>query len=81
MDDETFNEIARHNFIIRLVAGFIFGIIAAITGIILLIALMINKQTDVAIMMILLIVVGLLVSGSCGYFLFSRRKNNKKETE
>ncbi len=74
MDEDTFNEIARHNFILRLVGGFIFGIIGAIIGIVFAIYFAVNNQTDLIGMFILLIVVGVLVSALCGYFLFSKKR-------
>jgi len=70
MDEDTFNEIARHNFILRLIAGFIFGIIGAIIGIVFTIYFAVNNQGELIGMFIILIIVGLLVSALCGYFLF-----------
>ena len=74
MDEDTFNEIARHNFILRLIAGFIFGIIGAIIGIVFTIYFAVNNQGELIGMFIILIIVGLLVSALCGYFLFSKKR-------
>lgn len=76
-DNDTFAEVAKADLMLRIVLSFVFGIISVIAGIILLIVLAVNKQSDLALLMIVLIIVGLLVSGICGYFMF--KKGGKKK--
>ena len=78
-EDDTFTEVAKTDFKLRLVAGFIFGILAAIASIIFIIVSIVNKNNDMIPMFIIMVLVGLGVSASCGYFLF--RKENKEEKE
>ncbi len=78
VEDDKFTEMAKTDFKIRTVAGFIFGILAAIASIIFIIISIINKKTDFIIPLIIMVIVGLGVSASCGYFLF---RKEKKETE
>ena len=78
-EDDTFTEAAKTDFKLRLVAGFIFGILAAIASAIFIIVGIVNKKYDMIAMFIVMVLVGLGVSASCGYFLF--RKENKEEKE
>lgn len=78
-EDDTFTEVAKTDFKLRLVAGFIFGILAAIASIIFIIVGIVNKKYDMIAMFIIMVLVGLGVSASCGYFLF--RKESKEEKE
>ena len=80
VEDDTFTEVAKTDFKIRTVAGFIFGILAAIASIIFIILSIVNKNTDFIIPLIIMVIVGLGVSASCGYFLFRKgQKENKEE--
>ena len=78
-EDDTFTEVAKTDFKLRLVAGFIFGILAAIASIIFIIVSIVNKNNDMIPMFIIMILVGLGVSASCGYFLFRKDKKENKE--
>ena len=77
LDDETVNKIARHDFIIKTVAGFIFGSIAFIAGIVATIVCCVTGRPELITLFIALALVGLLVATLCGVFLFG--KNKKKE--
>ena len=79
-EDDTFTEVAKADFSLRLIAGFIFGILASIASVIFIIVGIVNKNNDMIPMFIIMILVGLGVSASCGYFLFRKgKKENKKE--
>ena len=78
-EDDTFTEVAKADFSLRLIAGFIFGILAAIVSVIFIIVGIVNKQNDMLPMFIIMILVGLGVSASCGYFLFRKGKKENKE--
>ena len=78
-EDDTFTKVAKTDFKIRLVAGFIFGILASIVSLIFIIVGIVSKKYDMIPMLIIMIIVGLGVSASCGYFIF--RKDNKEEKE
>ena len=78
-EDDTFTEVAKADFSLRLIAGFIFGILAAIASIIFIIVGIVNKNNDMLPMFIIMILVGLGVSASCGYFLFRKGKKENKE--
>ena len=78
-EDDTFTEVAKTDFKIKLVAGFIFGILASIVSLIFIIVGIVGKKHDMIPMLIIKIIVGLEVSASCGYFIF--RKENKEEKE
>ena len=80
-EDDTFAEVAKADFTVRLVAGFIFGIIAALASLIFIIVGIVNKKYDMIAMFIIMIVVGLGVSASCGYFLFRKEKKEEKEDQ
>ena len=77
VEDDTFTEVAKTDLKIRIVGGFIFGIVAALASIIFIIVSIVSKNTDFIIPLIIMILVGLGVSASCGYFLF---RKEKKET-
>ena len=77
MDDKTFTKVAKTDFTIRLVCGFIFGIIATIVGIIFLIVCIVNKQSTFVPITVAFCLTGPIVSALCGFFLF--RKDKKKE--
>ena len=76
-EDDTFTKVAKTDFKIRLVAGFIFGILASIVSLIFIIVEIVSKKYDMIPMLIIMIIVGLGVSASCGYSIF--RKDNKEE--
>ena len=78
-EDDKFTKVAKTDFKMRLVAGFIFGILASIASIIFIIVGIVSKKHDMIPMFIIMIIVGLGVSASCGYFIF--RKENKEEKE
>ncbi len=78
-EDDKFTEVAKADFKMRLVAGFIFGIIAAITSGTFIIVDILKKENNMIVMLIIMIVVGLAVSASCGYFLFRKDKKETKE--
>ena len=77
VEDDTFTEVAKTDLKIRIVGGFVFGILAALASIIFIIVSIVSKNTDFIIPLIIMILVGLGVSASCGYFLF---RKEKKET-
>ena len=79
MDDETFNKVAKHDFILRTAAGFILGILLAVGGIIAAIVCCLSKRTELVGMFISIAVVAAIVAAICGAFLF--RKKEKKENE
>ena len=74
VENDKFTEVAKTDFKIRTVAGFIFGILVAIASIIFIIVSIVSKNTDFIIPLIIMILVGLGVSASCGYFLFRKEK-------
>ena len=78
-EDDTFTEVAKANLLLRLIVGFIFGILVAIAGVIIIIVDILKKENDMIVMLIIMVLVGLGVSASCGYFLF--RKESKEEKE
>ena len=78
-EDDRFTEIAKANFLLRLIVGFIFGILVAIAGVIIIIVDILKKENDMIVMLIIMVLVGLGVSASCGYFLF--RKESKEEKD
>ena len=77
LDDETINKVARHDFIIKTVVGFIFGSLAFIAGIVATIVCCVTGSTELITLFIALALVGLFVAAICGIFLFG--KNKKKE--
>ena len=77
VEDDKFTEVAKTDFKIRTVAGFIFGIVAALASIVFIIVSIVNKNTEFIVPLIIMVLVGLGVSASCGYFLF---RTEKKET-
>jgi hypothetical protein len=77
VEDDKLTEVAKTDFKIRAVAGFIFGIVAALASIVFIIVSIVNKNTEFIIPLIIMVLVGLGVSASCGYFLF---RKEKKET-
>ena len=81
VEDDTFTEVAKHDFIVRTIFGFIFGILAAVVSIIFIIVSIVTKKYDLIIALSVMVLVGLGVSASCGYFLFRKEKKdeNKKE--
>ena len=79
VEDDTFTEVAKTDFKIRLVSGFIFGLLAAIVSLIFIIVAFINKNYELGTALIIMVIVGLGVSASCGYFLF--RKENKEDVK
>jgi ABC-type uncharacterized transport system permease subunit len=76
-EDDKFTKAAKTDFTLRLIAGFIFGILAAIISLVFVVISAINNNLEFVVALIVMIVVGLGVSVSCGYFLF--RKGNKEE--
>ena len=80
-EDDTFTEVAKADFTMRLVAGFIFGILASIASLVFIIVGIVNKKYDMIAMFIVMILVGLGVSASCGYFLFRKGKKENKEEQ
>ena len=81
VEDDTFTEVAKHDFIVRTIFGFIFGILAAVVSIIFIIVSIVTKKYDLIVALSVMVLVGLGVSASCGYFLFKKEKKdeNKKE--
>ena len=81
VEDDTFTEVAKTDFKIRLVCGFIFGILAIIMSVVFIIMAIVKKNYDFIAPLCLMVLVGLGVSASCGYFLFKKEKKeeNKKE--
>lgn len=77
VEDDKFTEVAKTDFKIRTAAGFIFGIVAALASIVFIIVSIVNKNSEFIIPLIIMVLVGLGVSASCGYFLF---RKEKKET-
>ena len=80
-EDDTFTKVAKTDFKMRLIAGFIFGILASIASIIFIIVGIVNKKYDMIAMFIIMILVGLGVSASCGYFIFRKDKKEEKEDQ
>ena len=76
-EDDKFTKAAKADFTLRLIAGFIFGILAALVSLVLVVISAINNNLEFVVALIVMILVGLGVSLSCGYFLF--RKGNKEE--
>ena len=81
MDDETFTKVAKTDFTIRLICGFIFGIIATIVGIIFLIVAIVNKQSTFVPITVAFCIAGPIVSALCGYFLFGKSKKREDSKE
>ena len=78
-EDDTFTTVPKTDFKMRLIAGFIFGILASIASIIFIIVGIVNKKYDMIAMFVIMILVGLGVSASCGYFIFRKDKKEEKE--
>ena len=74
IEDEEFTEVAKTDMKLRIVFGFIFGILAAIISIIFIIVGIVTKKNELVIPLVFMVIVGIVVAISCGYFLFSRRK-------
>ncbi len=79
VEDDTFTKVAKTDMKIRIVSGFIFGILAIIASIIFIILSVIYKKYDFIGPLIAMILVGLFVAGSCGYFIFRKEKSDEKE--
>jgi len=79
VEDDKLTEVAKTDFKIRTVAGFIFGIVAALASIVFIIVSIVNKNTEFIIPLIIMVLVGLGVSASCGYFLFRKEKKEAVE--
>ena len=76
-EDDTFTEVAKTDFKIRLVAGFIFGVLSAIVSSIFIIVSLVSADYKLAVLLGVMVLVGAGVAASCGYFIF--RKENKEE--
>ena len=76
---DKFTEVAKTDFKIRLVEGFIFGILAALVSIIFIIVGIVTKKNEFVIPLVFMVIVGALVAISCGYFIF--RKGNKEKNK
>ena len=74
MDEETYTELAKADFTMKIVTGTIIGAIAFIVGIILAIIFFVKGESLFAWLFVGLALVGLLVAGIDGYLLFSRKK-------
>ena len=81
VEDDKFTEVAKTDFKIRLVAGFIFGILAALISLVFIIISFVNNNLQFALALIVMVVVGLGVSASCGYFLFRKEKKENEENK
>ena len=78
-DDELFTKVAKHNFLMRLISGFIIGIIGIIIGIFLVVFFAVNNQPEFIIMSVFIILAGALATISCGFFLFRKSKKDSKK--
>ena len=74
MDEETYSELAKADFTMKIVTGTIIGALAFIVGIILTIIFFVKGESPFAWMFVGLALVGLIVAGIDGYLLFSRKK-------
>ena len=74
MDEETYTDLAKADFTMKIVTGTIIGAIAFIGGIIAAIIFFVKGESLIAWMFVGLALVGLLVAGIDGYLLFSRKK-------
>ena len=81
MDDKTFTKVAKTDFTIRLVCGFVFGIIATIVGIIFLIVCIVNKQSTFVPITVAFCIAGPIDSILCGLFLFRKEKKEEEKKE
>lgn len=83
VEDDKFTKMAKADFKIRLVSGFIVGLIASIIAIVLIIVFLVMKKPELAGMMTLILLAGLITGGSCGFFLFRKgdqpQDSDKKE--
>ena len=74
IEDEKFTEVAKTDMKLRIVFGFIFGVIAAIVSIIFIIVGIVTKKNEFVIPLVFMVIVGALVAISCGYFIFRKEK-------
>lgn len=81
VEDETFTEVAKTDMKIRIVFGFIFGILAALTSIVFIILSIVYKKYDLIVPLVVMVLVGALVSVSCGYFIFRKEKQAEENKE
>ena len=77
VDDDKFTEVAKTDFTIRIVSGFIFGVLAFVASIIFIVLFAFRNELNLIVPMAVMAGVGALVAVSCGYFLF--RKKNKEQ--
>lgn len=81
VEDKTFTEVAKTDMKIRIVVGFIFGILAALASIVFIILSIVYKKYDLIVPLIAMVLVGALVSVSCGYFIFRKEKSVEENKE
>lgn len=81
VEDKTFTEVAKTDMKIRIVVGFIFGILAALASIVFIILSIVYKKYDLIVPLIAMVLVGALVSVSCGYFIFRKEKVTEENKE
>lgn len=81
VEDETFTKVAKTDMKIRIVVGFIFGILAALASIVFIILSTVYKKYDLIVPLIAMVIVGALVSASCGYFIFRKEKQVEENKE
>ena len=81
IEDKTFTEVAKTDMKIRIVAGFIFGILAALASIVFIILSIVYKKYDLIVPLVAMVLVGALVSVSCGYFIFRKEKPVEENKE
>lgn len=81
VEDETFTEVAKTDMKIRIVVGFIFGILAALASIVFIILSIVFKKYDLLVPLVAMVLVGTLVSASCGYFIFKKEKPVEENKE
>ena len=81
MDDETYTSIAKADFFIKLVCGFVFSIIGFIGCTIGMIAALVYSRQEIVGIMVILMLAFIVLGVVDGIFLFRKPKKKAKEQE
>ena len=81
VEDDTFKEVAATDFKLKIIFGFIFGILAFIASVIFIIVGIVSKKYEAIAPISIMALVGILVSVSCGYFLFRKEKKQDEQNK
>ena len=81
VEDDTFTKVAKTDMKIRIVGGFIFGLFAVVVSVIFIIVSIVFKKYEMIAPLAIMVLVGILVSISCGYFMFRKGKKEEDKKE